>query len=101
MSFTVFSICFVALSAAMALWIDARFPRLLPADLSSALVRLFVAVVVAQLAVPAARRVADLFPVVGEGALVVGVGFVALILTMLTVVWVLRLAQNLLGGTLR
>lgn len=101
MSFTVFSICLVALSAAMALWIDVRFPHLVPPDLRSAAVRLFAAFLVAQLVVPATRRVASLFPGIAEGAVVIGVGFIALILTMLTVVWVLRLAHGMMGGMLR
>lgn len=101
MSFTVFSICFVVLSAAMALWIDVRFPRLVPQDLRSAAVRLFVAFLVAQVAVPAVRHVAGVFPGVAEGAVVLAFGFAALILTMLAVVWILRLAHGMMGGTLR
>jgi hypothetical protein len=92
---------FVVLAAAMTLWVDARFRRLTPSDLRSGGLRLLAAFVTAQVAVPLAAWAASPLPAAAESSMLVGIGFAAMVFLMLAVVWMLRLAQGLMGGMLR
>jgi hypothetical protein len=101
LSYAIFSVFFVALSASMALWLDVRFRGLTPSDLRAGGLRLVAAFVVAQLAVPLAGWAVSPLPPSVEPWTLVGVGFAAMVFLMLAVVWMLRLAHGLLGGMLR
>ena len=85
----------------MALWIDVRFPRLAPEDLRAAAIRLAVAFLAAQGAVPVASYLAKPMPPGGEMTAVLSVGFLAMTFLMLAVVWIVKMMQHLLGGMLR
>lgn len=101
MSHAVFSVCFVVLALAMTLWVDARFRGFTPSDLRAGAIRLVVAFVLAQLAVPVARWVADPLPGAVAAWTLLGAGFAAMVFLMLAALWMLRLAHGLLGGMLR
>lgn len=101
MSQAVFSVCFVVLALAMTLWVDARFRSLTPSDLRAGAIRLVVAFVLAQLAVPVARWVAEPLPGAVAAWTLLGAGFAAMVFLMLAALWMLRLAHGLLGGMLR
>ena len=101
MSNAVFSLGFIVLALAMTLWVDARFRGLTPSDLRTGAIRLVVAFVLAQLAVPAARWIADPLPAAVSAWLLLGAGFAAMVFLMLAALWMLRLAHGLLGGMLR
>lgn len=101
MSFTLFAVFFVVFAAAMALWIDVRFPGLAPEAFRPALVRLVVAVVLAHLTVPVAAYLAQPLAHPGSAVVVLSTGFAAMTLLMLACLWMLKLAQGLLGGSLR
>jgi hypothetical protein len=101
MSLVVFAICLVLGAAAIALWIAVRFPQLTPQRLAVIMVHLVVAMVLAQL-VPYGL----LLPVSGSAAvqLIAGIFVLALpvlVYTLLITIWLLRVAQNALGGMLR
>ena len=101
MSYAFFSVSFVVLAVAMTLWIDLRFRRLSPSDLRAGGLLLVAAFVVAQVGVPAATWVVAPLPSAVESWTIVGAGFAAMVFLMLAVVWMLRLAQGLMGGMLR
>jgi len=85
----------------MTLWIDLRFRRLSPSDLRAGGLRLVAAFVAAQVAVPVATWVVAPLPSGVGSWTTVGTGFAAMVFLMLAVVWMLRLAQGLMGGMLR
>jgi len=85
----------------MTLWIDLRFRRLSPSDLRVGGLRLVAAFVVAQVGVPVATWIVAPLPSAVESWTTVGAGFAAMVFLMLAVVWMLRLAQGLMGGMLR
>lgn len=101
LGYAFFSVSFVVLAVAMTLWIDLRFRRLSPGGLRAGGLRLLAAVVVAQVAVPVVARVVAPLPNAVESWTIVGAGFAAMVFLMLAVVWMLRLAQGLMGGMLR
>lgn len=92
---------FVVLAAAMALWIHVRFPNLSPSDLRAGAIRIFIAFVGGQVAVPAAAYLARPLSGAVESGMLLAVGFAAMVFLMLAVVWMLRLAHGLTGGMLR
>ena len=85
----------------MAVWIDVRFPGLVPGDLRGAVIRLAVAFVAAQAVVPAASYLVQPMPPGGETTTILAVGFAAMTFLMLAVVWIVRVVQRLAGGILR
>jgi len=88
----------VLVAAAIAVWIDVRFPRLSPDDLRAAAIRLAVAFVAAHAALPLVSYLVRPMPPAGEMTTVLAVGFVAMTFLMLAVVWIVRTLQRLLGG---
>lgn len=96
MSVQAFGIAFLLGAGALALWVDARFPRLAPVDLRRALVRTGVAV--------GASRI--LFPPAWEAALARGSALTALFsialpcLTgvLLSAIWSIRQLQASMRG---
>jgi len=101
MSFNVFVIYFALSSAAIAVWIDVRFPRLAPGDLRAALVRLAMSFVAVQLTLPAASFAFRPYSPVTEAFAIATAGYVALTFAMLTTFWLVRVAQRMLGGSVR
>jgi hypothetical protein len=101
MSLVVFGISLVLGAAAIALWISVRFPQLNPQRLAVIMVHLVLAIVLGNL-VPFGL----LLPVSGSAAvqLMAGIFVLALpvlVYTLLITIWLLRVAQNALGGMLR
>jgi hypothetical protein len=101
MSLVIFGISLVLGAAAIAAWIAVRFPNLKPERLGMIIFHLLVAMVLAQL-VPFGL----LLPVSGSAAVQLMAGIFALALpvlvyTLLVTIWLLRVAQNALGGMLR
>ena len=101
MSVTWFIVVFALSGGAMALWIDNRFPSLTPEDLRSALIRLFGGLLLVHLALAALDRLVDPLPATTEAATVVAVAFALLTIAMLTAIWVIKVAQGMMGGSLR
>ena len=100
-SFTTFAIGFIVIAGAMAVWVDVRFPRLAPNELRDAVIRLGVAVLASHAAVPVASYLGRPMSDGAADALIVAVGFLALTFLMLSVVWIVKMLQQLLGGMLR
>jgi hypothetical protein len=101
MSLVVFGVFLVLGAAAIALWITVRFPKLTPHGLRGTLIHMGLALLLAQL-VP----FGILLPISGSAAvqLIAGIFAVALpvlVYTLLIGIWLVRIAQNALGGMLR
>ena len=92
MSIQAFAIAFLFGAAAVALWVDHRFPEIAPSDLSRALLRTIIVIAASQL----------LFPPVWEAALarspalvaVFSVAFPVLTLVLLCAIWSIRQLQE-------
>ena len=101
MSVVVFGIFFVLGAAAIAVWISVRFPQLKPQRWQVIAIHLVLAMVLAQL-VPFGL----LLPVSASAAIqlmagVLTVALPVLVYTLLTAIWLLRIATGALGGMLR
>ena len=101
MSLVLFGISLVLGAAAIAVWIAVRFPQLRPQRLGVIMIHLVVAMVLGQL-VPFAL----LLPIDAPAAVQLMAGIFTLALpvlvyTLLITIWLLRVAQNALGGMLR
>ena len=98
----VFAVVFLAGAAALALWVETRWPSLAPTSLGRAAVHVAVAAVALVLVLPPGM---DLVGAGGsEPARLTAIFAVALpILTyaLLTSVWVLKVAQRVLSGAVR
>ena len=101
MSFTQFIVVFAVSGAAMALWIDTRFPNLAPQDLRAAFIRLVGGWVLVHLSIAAVERLVAPFAATTRVALVLAAGFVLLTTAFLTAIWMIKVAQRMMGGTLR
>jgi len=89
-------VIFFALGAAvLALWADARFPKLAPARAFAVLAHLAIAVVLSRLMVVALERISD-----GDDATVLagifGLALPSLVYLLLAGVWMIKLAQRML-----
>jgi hypothetical protein len=84
-------------AGAVAVWIDARFPEIAPAELGGALVHVAVSIVLAQIGIPVAMNL-------GAGAessillALFTVAFPSLVYCLIAGLWVMRAAQRALGG---
>jgi hypothetical protein len=101
MSLAVFGVFFVLGAAAIALWITVRFPKLSPERLRPVLIHMGIALLLAQLV-----RFGIMLPVSSSAAvqLIAGIFAVALpvlIYTLVIAIWLVRIAQNAIGGMLR
>jgi hypothetical protein len=93
---------FIGLGAgAIALWIDIRFPRLAPHEVAKAVLHVAASIAVAYATVPAveALTAADDPRIVLLS--VFAVGFPAIVYCLLAGLWVIKLAQRMLGGIMR
>src|ERR1051325_9615008 len=94
MTMYAFAIAFLFGAAAVALWVDQRFPSIAPTDLARALLRTIVVIAASQL----------LFPPVWEAALarspalvaVFSVAFPLLTLVLLCAIWSIRQLQEMM-----
>ncbi len=101
MTFTAFAFVFASCAAVMALWIDVRFPSLTPKDLRSAMIRLVAAFVVVHIAAALTDRLIRPIGAPTDLWVVLGAAFALLTLSMLTTMWVLKVARGMMGGSLR
>ena len=101
MSFNAFAVYFALSSAAIAVWIDVRFPKLAPGDFRAAIIRLAMGFVIVQLTLPATSALLSPYSALTEALGVAAVGFVVLTFAMLTVFWIVRIAQQMLRGSMR
>ena len=83
-------------AAALALWIEVRFPKLGPERVLSGLFHLLVASLAAHVVVPAALD-STTNKVVGVFAFALP----ALIYVFLTAIWIMKLARSAMGGAYR
>jgi hypothetical protein len=96
----VFAVCFLGGAAAMALWIDFRFPRFAPRSFRGALLHVGGTIVVAQFLTPLATHLlvgSLLWTLVSTFA----VGFPALVYTLVVAIWIIRLLSGFVGGVFR
>ena len=101
MTFTAFVFIFASCAAMMALWIDVRFPKLGPEDLRDAMIRLGVAFVVVHVAAALSDFLIRPLGAPADLWVLLSVAFAFLTLTMLTTIWVLKVARGMMGGSLR
>lgn len=96
----VFAVAYLAGAAAIALWIDARFPRLAPTDVMRAIAHLFAAAVANSLL---DQRLAVAVSSLPHGRLIAVLGVVLplVVYAALAAIWVLRIAHRTLSGHLR
>ena len=99
MTFTAFLFVYASFAAAMAFWIDVRFPKLTPDDLRHAMIRLVVGVVVVHGSLALSEFALRPFSAPTEAWIVLGLGFALLTIGMLTTLWVLKVARGMLGGS--
>jgi hypothetical protein len=89
-------------AGAIALWIDARFPRLAPDEMRTALIHVGVSIVVAQLIVPIGMKVLLSLETVPATLLAVfGVAFPAVVYALLAGLWVIKLTTGILRSHMR
>jgi hypothetical protein len=93
MSAEAFVVCLGIGAAALALWFDARFPRLAPTSLRSALIRLGAAFAILQIPVVAVDE-----PAIAQLALVFVVYLPMLTYVFLAAVWMLKMTHGLMNG---
>jgi hypothetical protein len=97
----VFLILFVAGAAALAAWIHVRAPRWAPTDLRGAGIHMLASMAASQLLAPLALRVAAGAGAAARLAVLLAVVFPATVYTCLAVIWLLRVLQRLVGGSIR
>jgi hypothetical protein len=101
-SVNAFLVVFAAGAAAVAIWVDARFPALAPASFRASFVHAGVSLVLGQLIVPLAIQALS-----GTGssvivlAAVLALGLPALVYCFLAALWVLRLVAAQARGSPR
>lgn len=95
-----FAVVYLAGAATIALWIDARFPRLAPHDVMVAMAHLFAAAIANSLL---DERLALAVSSLPHGRLlaVIGVILPLVVYVSLAALWVLRIAHRALSGHVR
>lgn len=93
-----FIICIAVGSAAVALWINVRFPKLMPWKLGRLLMHLVIAFVGVYAVGPAMGIVTESGIPAARLASVFAVGFPLLVYEFLVGAWLIRLAQATAGG---
>lgn len=101
MTFAWFMVVFAVSGAAMALWIDNRFPGLAPESLRTALLRLVGGFLLIQLSLAAVDHMVGVFATTTRAAVVLTVAFVLLTIAFLTAIWLIKVAQRMMGGSVR
>ena len=102
MNVNLFLIVFAAGAAAVALWIDARFPGLAPASFRTSFIHAGVSLVLGQLIVPFGIQTMSAS---GSPSLllaaVLGLGLPALVYCFLAALWVMKLVAGQMRGSPR
>jgi hypothetical protein len=81
-------------AAALALWINFRFPGIAPDEIRTAILHVAAALVVGQALVPLLHSLLlDLNPVLQAVVMTFLIGLPALIYSLLSSIWIIRLAQ--------
>ena len=89
-------------AGAIALWIDARFPRLAPDEMRGALIHVGVSIVIAQLLVPIGMKVLlSLETLFSTLFAIFGVAFPAIVYALLAGLWVIKLTTGVLRSHMR
>jgi hypothetical protein len=102
MSLTGFAAALVLGAGVIALWITVRFPKLMPNRWSRIALHLGFAIVLAHLVVPFGIVLpVSASPAVQLMAGIFAVALPVLVYTLVSAIWLIRLAQNALGGMLR
>jgi hypothetical protein len=98
-----FMVLLIGLGAgALALWVDARFPRLAPTEMRPALIHVGISIVIAQLVVPIGMRaLLGLETAVGTLLAVFAVAFPAIVYALLAGLWVIKLTTGVLRSHMR
>jgi hypothetical protein len=100
LSAQLFAFCFLAGAAVVAVWVDVRFSGLAPETLRAATLHMGATIVAAQILVPVATH-----SLTGSKTLALvaafGVGFPALVYSILAAIWLVRLAHAGLRGRFR
>jgi hypothetical protein len=97
-----FLIYMTAGAAALALWVDARYPKLGPGDVRRTMLHVAGSIIVAQALFPLIADVAaKLLSPTLRMAVVLGVALPVLTYCLLACVWAIKFAQRALGGSLR
>jgi len=82
-------------AGALALWINARFPKLAPEGIRPAIIHVGAAILVGQVVLPGLLRLMpDTNPVVRALVITFLLGLPALIYALLASIWVIRIAQG-------
>jgi hypothetical protein len=97
MSVGLFLILITAGAAAIALWLDTRFPKLAPKDMRQGLLHVGASIVIAQLAVPLLiKALAEAGSPLGILLALFGIAFPALTYCLLASVWIIKGLQGAL-----
>jgi hypothetical protein len=93
-----FLIALTLCAAALALWINIRFPNLAPKGVRTAILHVGAAMLVGQIVVPFLHAYipVNASPVVRALITTFALGFPALVYALLTSIWVIRIAQGAL-----
>ena len=88
-------------AAAVALWIDARFPRLAPRDMAKAVLHVAASVAVGYAISPAMQTLfaSEDTQIILLG--IFGIGFPSIVYCLLAGIWLIKVAQRMLSGHLR
>ena len=97
-----FSVLFVAAAAALAIWIVVRFPERAPTEFRRAMIHFGVSIVGLYLLVPVLDSALDVVAQPYQAHLsLFAVLLPAFVYRMVSVIWILRLAQGSLGPPIR
>ncbi len=102
MGFGVYLVLFALGAGAVALWLDFRFPDWTPRNVRGAIVRLAASFVIAHVVVPTAFGLVapiDVRPL--KVLAIFAVAFVAVTYSLLAAIWMIKLAQARMRGSLR
>ena len=88
-------------AAAIALWIDVRFPRLAPRDMGKAVLHVVVSIGAGYAMGPAIQALTATEDPRMTMLAVFGGGLPAVVYCLLAGLWMIKVAQQLLGGYLR
>jgi hypothetical protein len=88
-------------AGAIALWIDVRFPRLAPQDITKVMLHVVASIALGYLVSPALQAVVAYEDPRLTLFAVFGLGFPAIVYCLVAGVWTIRLAQRSLSGHLR
>jgi hypothetical protein len=98
MTVNTFVICMAVGAAVVALWINVRFPRLMPWKMGRLLIHLVLALVAVRAVSPAMGPVLSLRIPAASLAAVFSIAFPVLVYNFLVGAWLIRLAQATAGG---